>query len=385
MCGAEALWQLTSHKILGTQTLSGRLAHNAGAAVPMTEQQKALAAKVSKYLDHGDLTTEKTRCICGLPGDDEGIAQVDRYGLPMQTVLCLGCGTLRANPYFEESSLRRFYGDYYQDLYARAPEPGAYFETQKKYGARVLATIRAVAKGSQTVVEVGCGAGGALASLEEAGLKVAGCDHSERLVRFGQSRGLSRLVVGDVGNLVESVPDLGRVDVIYLHHVFEHISDPAGFLKQCRALLSSSGALIVIVPDISRIDKFPFPGGDIRLFLHIAHKFNYSRRGLELLGQAGGYFVGFVDQNESTIAPELWAVFRPQSGVQAIGETSSGRKMLSYLRRTELRYRVGLLPGYNPGALPRVRRLARALLPPRVASWLSFARRKLRSEKRPEP
>jgi hypothetical protein len=170
-----------------------------------------------------------------------------------------------------------------------------------------------------------------------------------------------------------------------LHHVFEHISDPAGFLKTCRSLLSSSGTLIVIVPDISRIDTFPFPGGDIRLFLHVAHKFNYSRRGLELLGQTGGYSVSFIHQYESTIAPELWAVFRPQSGVKAMGEASSGREMLHYLRSTELRYRLGLLPGYNPGALPRVRRLARALLPARVAGWLGSAKRKLRSGKTLKP
>jgi SAM-dependent methyltransferase len=295
----------------------------------------------------------------------------------MQTVLCLGCGTLRSNPYFEESSLRRFYGDYYQDLYARAPEPGAYFETQRRYGARVLATIKAVAKGSQTVAEVGCGAGGALASLEEAGMQVAGCDHSERLIRFGQSRGLTRLVVGDVGNLVDAVPDLGGIDVIYLHHVFEHISDPGGFLRTCKTLLNASGALILVVPDVSRIDKFRFPGGDIRLFLHVAHKFNYSRMGLEFLGVDNGYSVEFFDRYESPDAPELWAVLRPKSIARSKAtHGTDGRALLRYLRRTELRYRLGLLPGYQPGKFPKTRRLAKALLPTRLAAWLTAMKAK---------
>lgn len=356
----------------------------AGAAVSITPQQKMLAAEVSELLDGGKLVLAEAPCICGLPNEDKAIAQVDRYGLPLQTVVCLGCGTVRANPYFDEPSLRRFYQDYYQDLYARAPEPDTYFETQKKYGARVLGAIRTIAPESQSVVEVGCGAGGALAALEEAGLRVAGCDHSERLVRFGQSKGITRLVVGDMSKLIDVVPDLGNVDVVYLHHVFEHISDPVGFLKTCRALLSSLGTLIVVVPDISRIDKFPFPGGDVRLFLHVAHKFNYSRGGLELLGKVSGYSVKFIDQYESPNAPELWAVFRPQSGVQAkLAQGSSGRKMLRYLRRTELRYRLGLLPGDQPGAFPRVRRMAKALLPTRVVTWLSSTKRKLRSDKRP--
>lgn len=354
----------------------------AGAAVLLTPQQKQLAAEIGDLLARGDLVLTDTPCICGLPRYDKAIAQVDRYGLPMQSLICLGCNTVRANPYFDDSSLKRFYEDYYQDLYARAPEPEAYFETQSEYGVKVLGAIRAVAPESRSVVEVGCGAGGALAAISEAGLRVAGCDHSERLVRFGQSKGIARLVVGDMTNLIDGVPDLGQVDVVYLHHVFEHISDPAGFLKKCRALLSSSGALIVIVPDISRIDKFPFPGGDIRLFLHIAHKFNYSRRGLELLGQAGGYSVSFIQQYESTIAPELWAVFRPQSGVNAIGEAPSGQNMLHYLRSTELRYRLGLLPGYQPGTYPRIGRLAKALIGTRLAGWLIAMRRNIWTKRR---
>ena len=355
----------------------------AGAAVAMTPQQKLLAAEVGELLDGGKLLLVETHCICGSPGEDKAIAQVERYGLPLRTLICLACGTVRANPYFDEPSLKRFYEDYYQDLYARASEPDAYFETQRNYGLRMLGAIRAIAPESRSVVEVGCGAGGALAAIEGAGLRVAGCDHSERLVRFGQSKGITRLVVGDVTNLVDVVPDLGKVDVVYLHHVFEHISDPAGFLKTCRSLLSSSGVLMLVVPDISRIDKFPFPGGDVRLFLHIAHKYNYSRHGLELLGTAGGYSVKFIDQYESTNAPELWAVFRPQSGVQAKAKGPSGRETLRYLRRTELRYRFGLLPGYQPGALPRIRRLARALLPARVAKWFSFCKvHVLRPDKR---
>jgi len=368
---------------LETQLLSRRMIRKAGAAVSITPQQMLLAAEVSELLDGGKLVLADTPCICGLPDDDKAIAQVDRYGLSLQTVVCLGCGTVRANPYFDEPSLKRFYEDYYQDLYARAPEPDTYFETQRKYGARVLGAIRAIAPESRSVVEVGCGAGGALAAIEEAGLRVAGCDHSERLVRFGQSKGITRIVVGDMANLIEVVPDLGNLDVVYLHHVFEHISDPVGFLKTCRSLLSSLGTLILVVPDISRIDKFPFPGGDVRLFLHIAHKFNYSRRGLELLGKASGYSVKFIDQYESPNAPELWAVFRPQGGVQAeVAQGTSGREMLRYLRRTELRYRLGLLPGNQPGALSRVRRLAKALLPTRVVTWISSTRRKLRSAKR---
>jgi SAM-dependent methyltransferase len=350
--------------------LSHRLSAPGSPAVNLSGAQAALTRHIVELLRSGSLAMVNEPCPCGAQPNDQPVGQIDRYGIPMRSLVCLSCGTVRFDPYFDEPSLQSFYRDYYQDLYERSSDPDAHFAAQRKHGARVLAAIRAHAPQSRTVIEVGCGAGGALAVLEEAGMRVAGCDHSERLVRFGQAQGVGRLIVGDIDRLAATAADFGSVDIVYLHHVFEHIRDPAGFLASCRSLLSPSGLLIAIVPDISRIDQFAFPAGDVRLFLHLAHKFNYSRQGLRKLGLRSGFAVEFLHGFESTIAPELWALFRPQSGTGApLPEGESGRKMLRYLRRTELRYRVGLLPGYGATARGTLRRLARSWLPERVVKW----------------
>jgi hypothetical protein len=103
----------------------------------------------------------------------------------------------------------------------------------------------------------------------------------------------------------------------------------------------------------------------VRLFLHIAHKFNYSRQGLRTLGAGCGFSVTFIDRFESCTAPELWALFRVHDGRDAQPHDNvSGQQMLRYLRRTELRYRVGLLAGYQGSMGQRIRRLARTLINP---------------------
>ena len=359
--------------------LSSRMALRAGPAVAMMQTQRALAEEVGRRLEAGSLRRVTAACVCGVPADNTVVANVDRYGLDLRTVLCGACGTLRADPYFDEPSLRAFYRDYYQDLYARATDPEAYFDAQKNYGRRILEAIRRLAPQCRTAVEIGCGAGGALHVLHEAGMATAGCDHSENLIALGTKRGIKRLAVGDIRDLIAVHPDLRGVEVVYLHHVFEHVWDPMLFLQACRDLLSASGVLLAIVPDISRIDAFPFPGGDLRLFLHIAHKFKYSRRGLRMLGARCGYAVEFLEGFESKVAPEMWAVLRPRpQAVKALPAREDETRMLAYLRRTEARYRFGLLPGYQTGYAARARRAAKTLLPSLVVAWLSAARSRLR-------
>lgn len=352
--------------------LSSRLEPAAGPAVALNDQQRALSEKFRRHLANSEFALRTSPCICGAECNDALVGRVDRYGLPMRSVVCLECGTVRTDPYLDEPGLQIFYREYYQDLYDRAADPEAYFETQKAYGRRVLGLVREIMPAAASAVEIGCGAGGALSVLRDAGLRTAGCDHSQRLVEFGAAHGMQGLAVGDLYALRAAFPSLGGEDIVYLHHVFEHMSDPSRFLRDCAPLLSEAGAVLAIVPDIARIDEFPFPGGDIRLFLHIAHKYNYSRQGLRRLGARCGYAVEFLAGFESKAAPEMWALFRRQAAAAAEPAFApDGTRMLSYLRRTELRYRLGLLPGYGGARYgARIRRLLKQLLPRPVVSLL---------------
>src|SRR6185436_14420570 len=154
--------------------------------------------------------------------DDVVIAEVDRYGLPLTTVVCLACGTLRLEPYLDEASLEDFYVNHYQQMYARAPDLTAYLANQYAYGKKILSLAGEFLSPDSWVFEVGCGAGGALKCFREAGFQVAGCDYSARLVEEARRNGIERATHGTIDELRETLgKTLGdvRADLIYLHHV----------------------------------------------------------------------------------------------------------------------------------------------------------------------
>jgi hypothetical protein len=98
--------------------------------------------------------------------------------------------------------------------------------------------------------------------------------------------------------------------LIYLHHVCEHMNDPISFLEIAKQCLASQGRIVIIVPDVSRIDQFPNPGGDLLPFLHIAHKFNFSMPRLARLCGRARFRIPVLrpdDQLETSFTgPELW-------------------------------------------------------------------------------
>ncbi|HKP47722.1 MAG TPA: class I SAM-dependent methyltransferase [Pyrinomonadaceae bacterium] len=309
--------------------------------------QMESVAVVRQKLTNGEYRLRSYPCPCGAPINDVMIAEVDRYGLPLTTVVCIACGTLRLEPYLDEVSLEDFYLHHYQQMYARAKDMRAYLANQHAYGRKILSlTHDSLAPGSW-VFEVGCGAGGALKSFQEAGYRVAGCDYSARLVSEARQNGIEHAQHGTLDDLGKSLGD-AKADLIYLHHVLEHLNDPFSFLLKCRQSLNAKGRVLVIVPDVSRIDSFPNPDGDLMVFLHLAHKFNFSFTGLQRLCERAGYSVNRLSpdaalKTANSDMPELWLEMRVQRDVvqtarSKLAEQSLGEEMRSYLVNTEQHY-----------------------------------------------
>lgn len=286
---------------------------------------------------------EKSACPCGA-GEGEIISEVDRYGLPLTFVLCRSCGTIRIDPYLDESSLADFYTNFFQQMYGRVPDVESYFLRQSKYGQRVLAAVQDWLKPGSCVYEVGCGAGGALDVFQRRGYRIAGCDYSAELIAAGKERGVSNIYYG----ALKDIPAESKADLIYLNHVFEHMNHPLDFLQECKSRLADGGRIVIIVPDVSRIDSFSVPAGDLLQFLHIAHKYNFSLAGMRRLSALAGYQVRPLTpdptiQTAHSIMPELWVELMIDASISAQPERSSqGRKMLHYLVRTEKMYGLGL-------------------------------------------
>lgn len=332
--------------------LSPRFDRNTGSAIRLGREQRELTATVSGKIEDGSYRMLADPCPCGKPGTDVLLSKIDRYGLPLNTVLCSLCGTLRIDPYPDDASLADFYTRYYQQMYARAGDRVSYFKKQQAYGQRVLESVKDWLPAGSFVFEIGCGAGGALDVLRGAGYSVGGCDYSRELIDYGCDRGLPL----HWGSAVETLKALPAPSLIYMHHVFEHVRDPLSQLLDLRELLAPRGKVLVIVPDVSRISEFPFPAGDLRLFVHIAHRFNFSLEGLRLLAARAGLAVENIQQRDAQASPEFWALMALKPGLAAADEDpNAGRKMLAYLRRTERLRGLRLTRGQIAGLSARIR------------------------------
>jgi SAM-dependent methyltransferase len=332
--------------------LSPRFNRRVGPAVLLDPGQRALTGTVADKLNDGTYRMLAEACPCGTSDSDILLSEVDRYGLPLNAVLCNACGTLRIDPYLDDVSLADFYTRYYQQMYARASDQAAYFAKQRKYGRRVMQSVKNWLPPGSFVFEIGCGAGGALDVLREAGFAVGGCDFSRELIDYGSGRGLPLRW----GPPIEALGSLPAPALIYMHHVFEHVRDPVAQLLSLCKYLAPDGKLLVIVPDVSRISEFPFPAGDLRLFVHIAHKFNFSLEGLRLLASRAGLRVESLQQRDAHSSPELWALLsRNPLTSEVRGDPFAGQKMLAYLRRTERLWGLHLTRGQFTGLPARVR------------------------------
>lgn len=302
---------------------------------------KAVRAKLSQ----GEYRLRNYPCPCGdAAAQDCLVAEVDRYGLPLTTVVCSACGTLRLDPYLDGPSLEDFYVNFYQSMYNRERSLGDYQAHQYAYGRKVLSATRERLPASGWVFEVGCGAGGALVAFREAGYRVAGCDYSAKLIAEARQRGIEGACPGTLDDLARHIGGV-KADLIYLHHVFEHLNDPREFLEGCRRHLRPGGRVVIVVPDVSRIDRFAVPDGDLMVFIHIAHKYNFTFEGLRRLCARAGYAVGPLSpdasiQTSASVMPELWAEMRESPGgaeAEGVG-ADAGEGMLKYLRATERLY-----------------------------------------------
>jgi SAM-dependent methyltransferase len=338
-------------------------------------QQRAMQQFVDRVRD-GSYEFTSTPCPCGQKASDVVIAEVDRYRLPLTSVLCMGCATVRMDPYLDPPSLDHFYRFVYQDLYARSPDPDEYFERQKVYGRKLGALLAMTAP--QSVLEVGCGAGGALSVFHEAGAFVAGCDYSERLIEYGTRNGVPNLFVGSISDASGTLVDR-TFDLIFLHHVFEHVDRPADTLRDLKRFLRPNGRLIIIVPDLRGIHNHDYPAGDAIGYLHVAHKYNYSPLGLQMVAEATGLAATRIQPPANQVtawshAPELWMELTVPSQTleRPLPNRGAGQSMLRYLRRTERLYQWGLCP---PQLAARLKRLSPRRFAARAARRLGLLRR----------
>jgi len=264
------------------------------------------------------------RCrMCDGP-DFSVLAEQDRYGFPVQTSVCHGCGLVQTNPDFRPEDYIDFYTHHYRRLYIAdlVGEPKDLFQEELWRGQKIYRFVRkhALFTSSPFVLEVGCGAGGILQAFRERGFDVLGTDYGAENLAYGKSRGMD-IRQGDLFSLnLER-----RLDLIIYSHVLEHVYDPNRELAKVRELLAPDGYLYIEVPGIRATRTNVFQGDFMQMF-HLAHIYNFTLATLTRLLADNGFQL--VAGNE-----EVRSLFR--KGEATGRQSGECAEVIAYMRGTE--------------------------------------------------
>lgn len=229
------------------------------------------------------------RCVVCQGTEMTVVGEIDRYGFYYPTGLCDCCGTVQQALYYPEEVLADFYAQFYRRLYGHPQPDGLFAHQRRMVGPEISAAVAPLVT-PQTVLEVGCGAGGTLSVFRDQGCRVLGLDFDRDYLAAAGRNGVETRR----GSLEQLQPG-ETFDLIIVCHVLEHISDPLAFLLRLRDHLSPGGVLYIEVPSLNDVSDGAYQF-DLRNYWHISHKVHFSSRSLALLGKRAGLTCLQADQ-----------------------------------------------------------------------------------------
>ncbi len=314
-------------------SLSARLKFSPNSEIELNANQIAVRDRVRSHLDSGTYEQNEVPCFCG-ESDGLIIAERDRYGLAVTTLLCMNCGLMRTSPRMTEESVIKFYREDYRALYSAIIEKEGIFENEVTRGRMLVREMPSLMETVKTVYDIGCGTGGMLLPIAEAGKTVAGCDVDEEYLALGRDQGLE-LINGSARDLVQKKGC--QADLVILSHTVEHFLDLREELETAIQAVRPGGFLLIQMPGIYNISEGY--NANLLCYFQNAHTYHFTSKTLTYVLKSVGLEVIIVDETITAAArrPEGWskgALSMPPSEGEALS-------ILGFLAELERKYLVG--------------------------------------------
>jgi SAM-dependent methyltransferase len=129
-------------------------------------------------------------------------------------------------------------------------------------------------RGQGKVLDIGCGAGGNLKTLQDQGWEPYGIEISEIAAAHARDLTQGQIHTGTV----ESAPfSPGTFDLVLMSHSLEHLPSPLEALRRIYRLLNDDGLLVISVPNVHSLEfklfgRWWFPLDPPRHFYHFDRK-----------------------------------------------------------------------------------------------------------------
>jgi 2-polyprenyl-3-methyl-5-hydroxy-6-metoxy-1,4-benzoquinol methylase len=207
------------------------------------------------------------------------IAQRDRRGRPLATVVCNTCGLVSHALIPTDQELAAYYAFEYRRDYHGEYMPSAYRVVREwKRGRGLLQLMRDDLRPGDKVIEIGSGIGCTVMNFALAGFDACGVEPGEGFCRFSREKLHANVKLGTL----EDLPSDEHYDFVLLVHVLEHLPRPTEALKRIHDLLRPGGRLYVEVPNFAA--PHAAPGKQF----HQAHIYNFTPSTLRMLGAKAG-------------------------------------------------------------------------------------------------
>lgn len=298
-----------------------------GVALLRSNQEAAKRFKADPRITYKEIV------VCPLCGSERAIciAKKERHGLPLDTVVCSGCGLVRSYKQLIEESLKVFYSEYYREIYDAKKTIGARYQwlaesPPPKFLSR-----------DKVVVEIGCGGGWNLIPFEKNDFRYYGFDYDVSLINQGRQKGLNLFQGG-----IEEAKRMGiKADYLILDQVLEHVSDPVSFLVQLKQILKQGAFVNIYVPSLDLL-LWGYSDYDLLGTLQLAHNFLFDESTLKALARKAGFSIinccgnNIILRHGASLAPYKTPAFRER-----------GKKVVRFLKFVEftlgIRKKIGFM------------------------------------------
>jgi len=197
------------------------------------------------------------RCSCPLCGQDRPaffLAGSDRlHGTPSryQLVRCGNCALVYLSPRPTLDEIARIYPPEYGPHQVVKCRASALRRVDIAFGMGKRARfVDRYTAGPGRVLDVGCATGEFLLEMRGRGWQVAGVEISPSAAQIAIDAGLDV----HVGTVESGAFELGRLDLVTLWDVIEHLHDPVKTVREINCLLKPGGVLVFSTPDLDALD-----------------------------------------------------------------------------------------------------------------------------------